>query len=46
MTILYLDQVGPVSGKFVVYYEGVKMGCNQTILYIGQVVPAPEECVV
>ena len=43
---LYLSEVGPVPGEFVVYSGGCQSGCNPTILYLGQVGPFPGEFVV
>ena len=34
-TTLYLGQVGPVPGEFVVHSEGFQLGRNKTNLYLG-----------
>ena len=44
--ILYLGQVGPVPGEFVVYSEGFQLCSNQKNLYLGRVGPVSGEFVV
>ena len=43
---MYLGQVRPAPGEFVVNSGGCQLGCYKTTLYLGQVGPLPGEFVV